>query len=183
MGEQSNDPLDFRKAWRAKRRRILGRELMRGLGAFSIVFATGMLALNWPFGDGRSASAEQQPQTLFQVVSSPQFAICGRVRRTCVVDGDTFWLDGIKIRIADIDTPETGKPRCGNEYNLGMRATRRLVDLLNAGPFELRTKGRRDEDQYGRKLRVVTRDGRSLGVQLAREGLARIWTGRRQPWC
>ena len=25
----------------------------------------------------------------------------------CVVDGDTIWLNGQKIRIADIDTPET----------------------------------------------------------------------------
>ena len=31
--------------------------------------------------------------------------------------------------------------------------------------------------------RVVTRDGRSLGDRLVAEGLARTWTGRRQPWC
>jgi len=147
------------------------------------VVAAGMLALNWPAGDARPASVGQQPKGLFQQASSPQFAICGRVRRTCVVDGDTFWLDGTKIRIADIDTPEIGQPRCDYEYELGMRATRRLVDLLNAGPFELRTIGNRDEDQYGRKLRVVTRNGRSLGDQLVSEGLARTWTGRREPWC
>ncbi|HAW34568.1 MAG TPA: nuclease [Erythrobacter sp.] len=105
------------------------------------------------------------------------------MRRTCVVDGDTFWLDGVKIRIADIDTPEISEPRCDYEYQLGMRATHRLVELLNGGPFELRTIGSRDEDQYGRKLRVVTRDGRSLGNQLVSEGLARTWTGRREPWC
>lgn len=27
-------------------------------------------------------------------------------RKACVVDGDTIWLDGKKIRVADIDTPE-----------------------------------------------------------------------------
>tara|TARA_R100000365_G_C2688454_1_gene31205 strand:+ start:19 stop:405 length:387 start_codon:yes stop_codon:yes gene_type:complete len=126
---------------------------------------------------------EERVAQIFQQASSPQFDICGSIRRTCVVDGDTFWLDGVKIRIADIDTPEISEPRCDYEYQLGMRATHRLVELLNGGPFELRTIGSRDEDQYGRKLRVVTRDGRSLGNQLVSEGLARTWTGRREPWC
>jgi micrococcal nuclease len=44
-------------------------------------------------------------------------------RRTCVVDGDTFWLEGEKIRIADIDTPEISEPKCDAEYQLGMKAT------------------------------------------------------------
>lgn len=183
MREEARDPLDFHKALKAKKRGKLSKEIMLGLGAFSIVVAAGVLALNWPAGDARPANVGQQPQALFQQTSSPQFAICGRVRRTCVVDGDTFWLDGTKIRIADIDTPEIGQPQCDYEYELGMRATRRLVELLNAGPFELLTIGNRDEDQYGRKLRVVTRNGRSLGDQLVREGLARTWTGRREPWC
>ncbi|WP_332872427.1 thermonuclease family protein [Allopontixanthobacter confluentis] len=183
MSEAPGEPFDFRQAIKAKKRRKLRREIMLGFGAFSIVVAAGMLALNWPGGNASLADVEQQPQALFQQVSSPQFAICGTVRRTCVVDGDTFWLDGIKIRIADIDTPEISQPRCDYEYELGMRATYRLVDLLNVGPFELRTIGNRDEDQYGRKLRVVIRDGRSLGDQLVSEGLARTWTGRREPWC
>ena len=56
-------------------------------------------------------------------------------------------------------------------------------DLLNAGPFELKPIPRRDQDRYGRDLRVVVRNGRSLGDQLVSEGLARTWTGRREPWC
>lgn len=183
MSEAPGDPFDFSQAMKAKKRRKLRREIMSGFGAFSIVVAAGMLALNWPGGNTSGADVEQQPEALFQQVSSPQFAICGTVRRTCVVDGDTFWLDGIKIRIADIDTPEISQPRCDYEYELGMRATYRLVDLLNVGRFELRTIGNRDEDQYGRKLRVVIRDGRLLGDQLVSEGLARTWTGRREPWC
>src|SRR3546814_958339 len=37
------------------------------------------------------------------VATAPKtFAVCaGSVRIDCVVDGDTFWLDGVKIRIAD----------------------------------------------------------------------------------
>jgi endonuclease YncB( thermonuclease family) len=111
------------------------------------------------------------------------FRICGAGRRyDCVVDGDTFWTGGVKIRIADIDAPETHPPRCDSEARLGEDATNRLLALLNEGPFVLETEGR-DEDQYGRKLRVVTRDGHSLGGILVSEGLAREWTGHRRPWC
>ena len=116
--------------------------------------------------------------------ASARFDLCtGQARQTCVVDGDTFWLKGRKIRIADIDTPEISEPKCVAERELGMEATYRLRDLLNAGPFELRQIPGRNTDQYGRELRVVLRNGRSLGDQLVREGLARTWTGRREPWC
>lgn len=113
-----------------------------------------------------------------------RFELCAPGPRvTCVVDGDTFWLEGEKIRIADIDTPEISEPKCDAEYQLGMKATHRLRDLLNEGAFEVRPIGNRDEDRFGRKLRVVVRGGQSLGDQLVSEGLARTWTGRRQPWC
>jgi endonuclease YncB( thermonuclease family) len=100
----------------------------------------------------------------------------------CVVDGDTFWMDGERIRVADIDAPETHPPRCDYEAQLGRRATDRLRELLNDGPIELEAADR-DKDVYGRKLRIVTRNGESLGDQLVQEGLARPWTGSRQPWC
>jgi micrococcal nuclease len=111
-----------------------------------------------------------------------RFAPCGSSRITCVVDGDTFWLDGVKYRIADINTPEVSSPQCAHEADLGRKASDRLAQLLGAGPFTL-TPADRDEDQYGRKLRVVERDGRSIGAQLVAEGLAHEWQGRREGWC
>jgi endonuclease YncB( thermonuclease family) len=99
-----------------------------------------------------------------------------------VVDGDTAWIAGVKVRVADIDAPETHPSRCEREATLGNRATLRFQELLNQGPVTLQSI-ERDEDQYGRKLRIVSRDGRSLGMQLVSEGLARTWTGRREPWC
>lgn len=99
-----------------------------------------------------------------------------------ITDGDTFRYRGERIRIADIDTPEV-RGRCAEETRLAAQATARMSELLQAGPFELEPIGGRDEDHFGRKLRVVTRDGRSLGDQLVAEGLARTWTGRREPWC
>ena len=114
---------------------------------------------------------------------SADFGFCHSGGGTnCVVDGDTFWFRGEKIRIADIDTPETHGPACAAEGALGARATRRLQTLMNAGRFSLET-GDRDSDRYGRALRVVTRGGQSIGEQLVAEGLARPWDGRRQPWC
>ncbi len=100
----------------------------------------------------------------------------------CVVDGDTFWFEGEKIRIADIDTPELSPPRCEAERIKGEAAKARLLALLNAGKFSL-SAGWRDEDKYGRKLRIVTRAGRSLGATLVDEGLARGWDGARHGWC
>jgi micrococcal nuclease len=119
------------------------------------------------------------------VVDGPtgRFTICHTGGGTdCVVDGDTLWIEGEKIRVADIDAPETHPSRCAREADLGGRATRRLAELVNAGPFELKILDR-DVDRYGRKLRILVRDGRSLGDQLVAEGLARTWEGRRRPWC
>jgi endonuclease YncB( thermonuclease family) len=100
-----------------------------------------------------------------------------------VIDGDTYAWAGEKIRIADIDTPEVNG-RCGHETALAAQATKRLEALLGEGPFELQPlPGGRDEDRYGRKLRIVTRDGRSVGDVLVAEGLARTWSGRREGWC
>jgi len=111
------------------------------------------------------------------------FALCAQGPRTaCVVDGDTFWLNGEKIRIADINAPETHAAGCPAERAAGQAAGRRLVALLNAGPFTLAIEGRA-ADRYGRALRVVRRGGRSIGEALVAEGLAEPWRGKRSDWC
>jgi micrococcal nuclease len=137
---------------------------------------------------GTDRIAARQPiispvDTPHRELQSAQFTTCFTGGGTnCVVDGDTFWLGGKKIRISDIDAPETHPPNCQREADLGRQATVRLQELLNAGPFELEADDR-DEDVYGRKLRVVLRDDKSVGLQLVSEGLARRWDGGRRPWC
>lgn len=114
-----------------------------------------------------------------------KFGLCaglGSRGGNCVIDGDTFWYEGEKIRIADINTPEVSDPDCAREAELGARATERLQTLLNNGAFELETVDR-DRDKHGRLLRVVTRDGTSLGATLVNEGLAEDWQGYRRDWC
>jgi len=131
-----------------------------GLGlALALSYAAGPIA--WPFGLGAEP---------------------GGPGDVWVIDGDTCDFRGTRIRIADIDTPEV-RGECRDETERAARATARMRALLAAGPFELRRTGTRDEDVYGRKLRIVTRDGRSLGQTLVEEGLARRWSGHREPWC
>lgn len=101
----------------------------------------------------------------------------------CVVDGDTFRMAGARIRIADIDTPETHPAHCAQEAELGAAATRRLQALLNSGEVALASADR-DTDRYGRKLRIVSVAGRGVGETLVAEGLARPYAGGyRQGWC
>lgn len=99
-------------------------------------------------------------------------------RSHCVHDGDTFWHEGEKIRIADIDTPELNG-RCDYERKLAVKARNRLLDILQAR-YSIRRQG---QDRYGRTLAIVTVNGRSVGDMLVSEGLARTWSGRREEWC
>lgn len=112
-----------------------------------------------------------------------QFERCRRdVAAPCVIDGDTLDLGKDRIRIADIDTPEIFSPACPAEKERGEIATWRMLALLNAGPFKL-ARGERDRDRYGRKLRVILRENRSLGEILVAEGLAERWGGSKIDWC
>ena len=196
-----NPRTDFReRKGRREPKRLLSKGTIVGLMLVTAIFIVGLASAYWSPGDAptkppsgtiissgvtsaqTSAVANASSERDVQLVRAT-FDHCGMIRRTCVVDGDTFWINGVKIRIADIDTPEVSQPQCPSEKVLGDRATNRLIELLNAGPFKMQTLGNRDEDRYGRKLRVVRRNGRSLGDQLVSEGLARTWTGRREPWC
>lgn len=112
------------------------------------------------------------------------FTLCSEgTRITCVIDGDTIRYGGEKIRLADINTPETAEAQCQSEAVLGERAKLRLLGWVNAGPFEIRVVNTNDRDRYGRLLRILVRDGRSVGDLLVAEGLAERWTGQRRNWC
>ena len=137
----------------------------------------GALVLMPDTGEAQSRAGGESERALFPLCSGP-------VRVTCVVDGDTIWYRGAKIRLADIDTPEVTQPACQREAALGRQATERLRALLNAGAFTLEPPpGGRTRDRFGRELRLVKRGGQSLGEVLVREGLASRWGGPRRTWC
>lgn len=160
-----------------RRRRWIVDYVLVPLIAFSLtaVLGTGLIKLS---------GVDFAPEPLRGQAVSAHFVKCVQGRpANCVVDGDTLRHEGVVIRIADIDTPEISQPQCADEAALGARATQRLMTLVNAGPFEIARSGNRDEDVYGRKLRILVRDGQSLGGILVAEGLAHVWDGSKHPWC
>jgi micrococcal nuclease len=171
-------PRAHRRQWttRRKRPRVWPIMVVLPLAAFVAVFTWEgpPPALGVELGGSATAPGDSE---------AARFGVCsGPVRSDCVVDGDTFWYAGEKIRVADINTPEVSRPECRQEAQLGRAASERLRVLLNEGPFTLEPTDR-DRDRYGRLLRVVTRDGESLGAELVREGLAEEWQGYRGGWC
>jgi len=174
-------PLDRVTAIRRQRAARGGRRSWRPLRApwQSLAALLGIAAIAWlvsgpPLDIVPGAGA---------VSGNGSFTLCSRaVRDNCVIDGDTIRYQGVKIRLEDIDAPEAFSPKCVAEKVRARQATQRLLELMNEGPFRL-AGGARDEDRYGRKLRVIERDGRSLGDVLIAEGLARRWDGARRSWC
>ncbi len=145
--------------------------------ATGLVIAVFLLVFTWPrFSPVRLLAT---PAKHSQVT----FSLCGMVRKTCVVDGDTFWLDGEKIRIVNIDAPETpGSARCKElrfgknpswcDYSLGIKARDGLLAFLSGGEMEIFRQG---QDKYGRTLANVAVNGRDAGDYLIANGLARAW--------
>ncbi len=84
-----------------------------------------------------------------------------------VIDGDSLVVSNgaqsIKIRLAEVDTPEPGQP-FANE------AKAFVVHHVDHLPVQIREK---EPDRYGRTVAWVTRPGKEeLGVALVRAGLA-----------
>lgn len=115
---------------------------------------------------------------------STRFTPCGPGRGSaCVIDGDTFKLGDRKVRITGIDAPELLAPQCPGEEALARRAADRLLELLNQGEFEMVAHRLQRRDRHGRDLRVIQRNGRSIGAVLIEEGLAHRYLGSKWSWC
>jgi hypothetical protein len=98
-----------------------------------------------------------------------------------VIDGDTFVLNGTRIRVAGIDAPETHPARCPYEAQIGAGATQKLAQLLRGRPLwvsGLKT------DAYGRAVAVVRVNGEDVADAMIGSGLARNYDGKqRGGWC
>ena len=100
------------------------------------------------------------------------------VRVTCVHDGDSVVVERERLRLRGVDAPEL-RGRCPYETALAKRARDRLAQLLS-GSYRIERHG---FDRYGRTLVSITVNGQDVGAMLVKEGLAREWRGRREPWC
>lgn len=110
--------------------------------------------------------------------SAEPMARCNGHRTTCVVDGDTVWISGEKIRLAGIDAPEV-EGQCNAERQRAARAAERLAELLSAGPYRIERQGL---DRYNRTLAVIRVGGVDVGAKLVGEGFARTWPDGIR-WC
>jgi endonuclease YncB( thermonuclease family) len=167
------------------------------IGSRSVAEPAGAGASRWPARDPdavRKLEAAQGPEPgaalagargmgAMQDPEVARFGTCaGRLGQNCVIDGDSLRYQGRQIRIADIDAPELGSPKCDAEYQRGLEAEARLQQLLNAGPFSLEPADSA-RDRHGRELFIVSRGGQSLGGIMQSEGLAHPWVGHKLPWC
>lgn len=114
--------------------------------------------------------------------------ICGWTQpntsdKTCIVDGDTLWLNGVNLRLRNFDTPESRSNICGSftEIDLARKATLRLQDLLNSSVWTIETFG--IDGTGNRRLATIEINGRDVGEILIDEGLARRWPDGDEFWC
>ena len=107
--------------------------------------------------------------------------------RAVIIDGDTFAIGSERIRILNIDAPESRGSHCERELVMGLRAKERLASLLRN---DWVTVARSGEDRYRRTLARVYVGGTDVGQVLVREGLALPWqdgpearAARQRHWC
>ena len=127
----------------------------------------------------------ERPSIYSRAQDTRGIPICGWAgtlrRATCLVDGDTGWENGVKWRLADVDTPEISKPGCSNELQQGLAARDRLQGLMGGG-YTINWLGR--TDRYNRQLVNITLgDGRDASRVLVNEGLARPFPNSQKAWC
>jgi len=103
--------------------------------------------------------------------------------KTCLVDGDTIWLKGVKYRLAGYDTPEPTTNICGGDFErqLAARASARLLHILNTYKWTIEPSGK--TGGYGRALATIRVGQQDVGDVLISERLARRWPDGDKWWC
>lgn len=98
-----------------------------------------------------------------------------------VVDGDTLKVDGVNVRISNLDTPETGpRAECLAERLLGSIAAAKADELIK-GNVVIWPEGK--ADKYKRPLVRVTVDGRDWEELMGLALVAVPWEGKQADWC
>jgi endonuclease YncB( thermonuclease family) len=106
-------------------------------------------------------------------------------QRYRAIDGDTIGIGSEHLRIVGLDTPETVHAGCWAERSQGLRAKRRLQELLDTGPVKItrqtvtrgRNRGKPRLDKYGRILGVLRVGGRDVAKILIAEQLGVLTAG------
>lgn len=179
---QDNKPVSLaarrKEKQQAKRKATLQR-WVRSRSVLAWTALVGVAAVTYlAFGRGQTFNQAELSATL----QPGGIGECGWIRRTCLVDGDTGWQDGVKWRLLNVDAPEMDdKAECAAEREKAEASLRRLQELMADG-YGIKNSGRKDK--FDRALvDVVLTDGRDAGSLLMAEGLAQPWPNRGNVWC
>jgi len=85
-----------------------------------------------------------------------------------IVDGDKISVDGTVYRLRAIDAPDPNQI-CDDGYPAGKEAIKALLGLVKGRRLVCENHGR---DTFGRTLALCRADGRDLGEQMVRAGMA-----------
>lgn len=69
-------------------------------------------------------------------------------RHAIIIDGDTIAIGSERIRLLNVDAPESFRPRCDAELVAGLKAKERLAQLLRGGPIEIERHGQDRTDAH-----------------------------------
>jgi micrococcal nuclease len=106
---------------------------------------------------------------LLTLVSLPSLAESFDGPRAVLIDGDTTAIGSERIRLWNVDAPESFRPRCDAELVAGLKAKERLAQLLRRERVQ---SDRQRQDRYRRTLARVRADDRDVGETLIAEGPA-----------
>lgn len=153
-------------------------EILRIVVRAAVMACVGLIGAAGPLGGARADVAHSH--VVVEVVLCTSTCAPAVLR---VWDGDTFRIGfgsgSERVRLADIDAPEIDG-RCPYERELARRSQVRLAELLRGRPIVINRQGL---DRHGRTLANLSIASGDVGGILVREGLARNWNGRREPWC
>lgn len=82
------------------------------------------------------------------------------------IDGDTIEVEGERVRLVQIDTPELGT--C-----YARQARQYTQDFIEGEVKLIRDLRLDDKDNYGRSLRYIIKGERNLNLELVRKGYAK----------
>ena len=98
----------------------------------------------------------------------------------CVMDGQSIYLGGQKLLIANMVAPKIQDAKCDEERTKGIDAAVHLADLLNSGKV---TQGAAANGPDGQMRTEVAVDGHDVGVEMVDAGLARDPSAASVDWC
>ena len=160
------------------------RKSSRGLWLPVVAVAAAAVLAVWGSGVGDRDPAQGSAALAGASVSSGLvFGLCEQGGLTnCAASGDSFYLGGKTVRIADIEAPRLYGAACAREARLGRSAANHLRALLNSGEIKL-ARVPRNPDGFGFLLRRVSVEGRDVGRAMTAAGFARSIGDRSRKWC